>query len=49
MRRYYEVSPDGGRFLVAERVELPHEPVRQMAVVHDWLAELERLVPRTRR
>jgi serine/threonine-protein kinase len=43
----YDISPDGQRFLMFKNAELDTqtEPRRDIIVVQNWVAELERLVP----
>jgi eukaryotic-like serine/threonine-protein kinase len=41
----YDVMPDGDSFVVVRR-RPGNEPVRELRVVLDWFAELERLAPR---
>ena len=38
----YDVSPDGARFLLAERLDPPSQPVTHLKVVLNWLVELHR-------
>jgi Tol biopolymer transport system component len=44
--RSYELHPDGRRFLVGvwSEQERP-EPITRLTLVHNWFAELERLIP----
>jgi Tol biopolymer transport system component len=43
--RYYDVSPDGRRFLLVQDKERPPITVTQMILVQNWIEELKRLVP----
>ena len=43
--RYYDVSPDGQRFLLVQDKERPQIKVTEMILVQNWLDELKRLVP----
>jgi Tol biopolymer transport system component len=49
VRAQYDVSPDGGRFLMLKPVEHEETPLRQINVVLNWSEELKRLVPSTGR
>ena len=42
--QYYDISPDGNRFLMMREGDLPAEQ-GQINVVVDWSEELKRLVP----
>ena len=42
--QFYDISPDGKRFLMLKEGELPEEP-NQINVVINWFEELKRLVP----
>ena len=44
--QYYDISPDGLRFLMIKEGELPQEQT-QITVVQNWFEELKRLVPGT--
>ena len=39
-RAYYDVSPDGQRFLVVSE-----RPTTELKVIQNWFQELEQLVP----
>ena len=43
LRRRYDLSPDGQKFVMIERVEEP--TFTQIHVVQNWSEELKRLVP----
>ncbi|MCZ6878887.1 MAG: hypothetical protein O7G29_12170 [Acidobacteria bacterium] len=42
--QYYDISPDGKRFVMLKEGELP-EAQGQINVVQNWFEELKRLVP----
>jgi hypothetical protein len=45
--RHYDVSPDGGRFLMLKNEQATDDatPYRSLIVVQHWTEELKRLVP----
>jgi hypothetical protein len=47
MWQVYDVSPDGQRFLMFKNAEFDTqtEPRRDVIIVQNWAADLERLVP----
>ena len=45
VRANYDVSSDGQRFLMLQRVDADDTPPSQITVVLNWLEELKRLVP----
>jgi hypothetical protein len=45
---FYDVSPDGGRFLMLSPAE-PTTPLTQIVVVQNWFEELKQRVPSGRR
>jgi len=45
--RTYDVAPDGRRFLMnQQRDPVPQPPIEHVVLVQNWLAELERTVPK---
>jgi Tol biopolymer transport system component len=44
--RSYDVSADGEHFFLLRADAQPASPITQIAIVENWFAELERLVPR---
>jgi serine/threonine-protein kinase len=43
--RYYDVAPDGKRFLMVQNVDRPPLKPTQMVLVQNWVEELKRKVP----
>jgi serine/threonine-protein kinase len=43
--RYYDVTPDGRRFLMIQPHDRPPIATRHIVLVHNWFEELTRLVP----
>ncbi len=43
--RSYDVSPDGGRFVMATRVNRAPEPATRINIILNWFEELKELVP----
>jgi hypothetical protein len=41
----YDVTPDGQRFLMDQRIERPPEPPNELVLVQHWFEELKRRVP----
>jgi hypothetical protein len=42
--RGYDVTPDGQRFLMVQRLEPSAEPDTQLVLVNNWIRELHQLV-----
>ena len=47
--RGYDVTPDGQRFLFQRAVEIPPPPPSPMTLVENWIEELKRLAPSSKR
>ena len=43
--RNYDITPDGEKFLMVQRLDPPRQPARQIIIVQNWFEELKRLVP----
>ena len=47
--RGYDVTPDGQRFLFHRAVDVPPPPAPPMVLVENWIEELKRLAPASKR